>query len=77
MLFLLCATSFTDSAGEPHACPFSRVGSVQLIRAEHFAFGMLSIAETRAYNRAICFPQKAVQTAALGSLGCARQAMNW
>lgn len=53
------------------------MGSVQLIQAECFAFGTLSIAGTQADNRAICFLQEAVQTAALGSLGCTRQAMNW
>ena len=44
LLFLLCATSLTDSARELPICPFSRVGSVQLIQTEYFAFGMLSIA---------------------------------
>lgn len=50
----------------------SCVENIQLIQAEHFAFGTLSITETQACNRAICFPQKAVQMPSVGWLDCTK-----
>lgn len=69
----------------PQQCPrlwqvnlsFSCVEGIQLIEALHFASGTLSITQTWACNRAICFPQKAVQTLSLGSQTAQRPAMNW
>lgn len=70
-------SSFWSVTGEPaslssETTSFPSVKNIQLIQAECLAFGTLSITETRAFNRAICFPQKAVQMLSPGSLDCTK-----